>query len=92
MNLILFQIKRKIQKTKQKNYYNLYYEIKSEILDSKIEIDEDEYQENIHKISIPKIITYIHDSIYILISSKIELKKAQQKLEDEKFFKKTTKI
>ena len=53
--------------------YNLYYEIKSEILGSKIEIDEDEYQENINKISIPKLITYIHDSIQILITSKIEL-------------------
>ena len=66
--------------------YNLYYEIKSEILGSKIEIDEDEYQENINKISIPKLITYIHDSIQILITSKIELTKTQQRIEDEKFF------
>ena len=72
--------------------YNLYYEIKSEILGSKIEIDEDEYQENISKISIPKLITYIHDSIQILITSKIELTKTQQRLEDEKFFSKNNKI
>ena len=72
--------------------YNLYYEIKSEILGSKIEIDEDEYQENINKISIPKLITYIHDSIQILITSKIELTKTQQRLEDEKFFSKNNKI
>ena len=72
--------------------YNLYYEIKSEILGSKIEIDEDEYQENISKISIPKLITYIHDSIQILITSKIELTKTQQRIEDEKFFSKNNKI
>ena len=72
--------------------YNLYYEIKSEILGSKIEIDEDEYQENINKISIPKLITYIHDSIQILITTKIELTKTQQRIEDEKFFSKNNKI
>ena len=64
--------------------YNLFYEIKSEILGTKIEIDEDEYQENIKKITIPKLIAYIHDSIQILISTKIELAKNQQKFEDEK--------
>ena len=68
--------------------YNLFYEIKSEILGSKIEIEEDEYQENIKKITIPKLITYIHDSIQILITSKIELSKNQQKLEDEKLLQK----
>ena len=68
--------------------YNLFYEIKSEILGSKIEIEEDDYQENIKKITIPKLITYIHDSIQILISEKIELSKNQQKLEDEKIFSK----
>ena len=71
--------------------YNLFYEIKSEILGSKIEIEEDEYQENLKKISIPKLITYIHDSIQILISTKIELSKNQQKLEDEKNFSKNRK-
>jgi len=64
--------------------YNLFYEIKSEILGTKIEIDEDEYQENIKKITILKLISYIHDSIQILISTKIELAKNQQKFEDEK--------
>ena len=34
--------------------YNLFYEIKSEILGTKIEIEEDEYQENIRNITIPK--------------------------------------
>ena len=64
--------------------YNLFYEIKSEILGTKIEIDEDEYQENFNKIQIPKLIAYIHDSIQILISTKIEIAKNQQKIEDEK--------
>ena len=66
--------------------YNLFYEIKSEILGTKIEIEEEEYQENIKKSTIPKLITYIHDSIQILISSKIELTKNKQKLEDEKIY------
>ena len=47
---------------------------------------------NINKISIPKLITYIHDSIQILITSKIELTKTQQRIEDEKFFSKNNKI
>ena len=84
-----FLNKKKNSEHKNKELlYNLFYEIKSEILGSKIEIEEDEYQENIKKTSIPKLITYIHDSIQILISSKIELTKNQQKLEDEKLFSK----
>ena len=34
--------------------YELFYEIKSEILGCKLEIEEDEYQENIRTITIPK--------------------------------------
>ena len=63
--------------------YNLFYEIKSEILGKKIEIEEDEYQENIRNIKIPKLIQYIHDSIQILLSVKIENAKNEQKIEDE---------
>ena len=66
--------------------YNLFYEIKSEILGKKIEIEEDEYQENIRNITIPKLITYIHDSIQILITKKIEISKNEQKIEDEKYY------
>ena len=87
-----FLNKKKNSEHKNKELlYNLFYEIKSEILGSKIEIEEDEYQENLKKISIPKLITYIHDSIQILISTKIELSKNQQKLEDEKNFSKNRK-
>ena len=68
--------------------YNLFYEIKSEILGVKIEIEEDEYQENATKITIPKLINYIHDSIQILISTKIEISKRQQKIEDDNYYTK----
>ena len=68
--------------------YNLFYEIKSEILGTKIEIEEDEYQENIKKITIPKLIAYIHDSIQILISEKIQLLKNQKKQDDQKMYSK----
>ena len=66
--------------------YNLFYEIKSEILGTKIEIEEDEYQENIRNITIPKLILYIHESIQILISNKIESSKNEQKIEDNKYY------
>ena len=66
--------------------YELFYEIKSEILGCKIEIEEDEYQENIKAITIPKLVNYIHDSIQILIQKKIEDSKKEQKEKDEKYF------
>lgn len=68
--------------------YNLFYEIKSEIVGKKIEIDEDEYQQNVTKVTIPKLINYIHDSIQILITTKIEISKRQQKDEDDKYYMK----
>ena len=66
--------------------YELFYEIKSEILGTKIEIDEDEYQENIKNTAIPKLVKYIHDSIQILIQKKIDDSKKEQKEEDKKNF------
>ena len=66
--------------------YNLFYEIKSEILNSKIEIEEDEYQENINSTTIPQLINYIHDSIQILLKKKIEDSKEEQKELDKKFY------
>ena len=59
--------------------YELYFEIKSEILGQKIEIEEDEYKENLKKASIPNLIKYIHDSIQILINKKIDETKIKQK-------------
>ena len=66
--------------------YNLFYEIKSEILNTKIEIEEDEYQENINSTTIPQLINYIHDSIQILLKKKIEDSKEEQKELDKKFY------
>ena len=66
--------------------YNLFYEIKSEILNSKIEIEEEEYQENINSTTIPQLVNYIHDSIQILLKKKIEDTKEEQKEIDKKFF------
>ena len=71
--------------------YELFYEIKSEILGTKIEIDEDEYQDNIKSITIHKLVKYIHDSIQILIKKKIEESKLEQKEEDKKNLSKMNK-
>ena len=70
--------------------FNLFYEIKSEIIGKKIEIDEEEYQDNLSKTSIPNLISYIHDSIQILITNKIETAKIEQKQEDTKLFQNPT--
>ena len=43
--------------------YTLFYEIKSEIIGDKIELEEDEYQENVRSITIPNLVKYIHNSI-----------------------------
>ena len=64
--------------------YNLFYEIKSEIINSKIEIEEEEYQENINSTTIPQLVNYIHDSIQILLKKKIEDTKEEQKEIDKK--------
>ena len=65
--------------------YELFYEIKSEILGTKIEINEDEYQENVKTSTIPILIRYIHDSIQILIQKKTE-SISESKLEDKNNF------
>ena len=66
--------------------YTLFYEIKSEILGDKIELEEEEYQENVRTITIPNLVKYIHNSIQILIIKKIEDTKEKQKEEDEKYY------
>ena len=66
--------------------YNLFYEIKSEILNTKLEIEEDEYQENIKTTTIPQLVNYIHDSIQILLKKKIEDSKEEQRELDKKFY------
>lgn len=67
--------------------YTLFYEIKSEILGKKIEIEEDQYQENVKNITIPKLIDYIHDSIQILLKKIIDdTAKNQKQIDEENFF------
>ena len=66
--------------------YELFYEIKSEILGCKIEIEEDEYQENVRAITIPKLVDYLHDSIQILIKKKIDDAKIEQKKRDKSYY------
>ena len=66
--------------------YELFFEIKSEILGQKIEIEEDEYRDNLKKTSIPNLVKYIHDSIQILINKKIEEIKIKQKNDDNKYY------
>ena len=61
--------------------YTLFYEIKSEILGCKIEIDEEEYQENVRDITIPKLVDYLHESIKILVEKKMdEVKKSNRNM------------
>ena len=50
--------------------YNLFYELKSEIQGCKIEIDEDEYEENVKSTSFQTIFKYVRDTIQILLQTK----------------------
>ena len=68
--------------------YELFYEIKSELLGCKIEMDEEDFQSNIKKITIPKLVDYLHDSIQILIRKKIEDTKQEQKIIDKEYYEK----
>ncbi len=47
--------------------YTLFYELTSEIKEAKIEIDEDDYEENIRTTTVFQIIEYIYQSIQILL-------------------------
>ena len=71
----------------KENLYALFYEIISEIKGCKIEIEEEEFQENIESISMKQLINYIKDSIKLLIKNKIEEAKENQKKEDLKKLK-----
>ena len=63
----------------KESLYSLFYEITSEIKGEKIEIDEEEFQDNIKSISMSQLINYIHDSIQILLKKKIQDAKEEQK-------------
>ena len=47
--------------------YTLFYELTSEIKEAKIEIDEDDYEENVRTTTVFQIIEYIYQSIQILL-------------------------
>ena len=66
--------------------YELFYEIKSELLGCKIEIDEEDFQENIRATTIPRLVNYLHDSIQILVKKKIDEAKQEQKNEDIQYY------
>ena len=53
-------------KVKEK-LYTLFYELTSELKETKIEIDEDEYEENIRTSSVFQIIDYIYQTLQILL-------------------------
>ena len=75
----------KIRNLKSKEeLYSLFYEITSEIKGDKIEIEEEEFQDNIKSISMSQLIKYIHDSIHILLKKKMQDAKEEQKKEDLK--------
>ena len=50
--------------------YNLFYELKSEIQGCKIEIDEEEYEDNVRSITFSNIFKYVRDCIQILLKTK----------------------
>lgn len=73
---------------KTKGYlYSLYYEILGEIKGEKISVEQDDYEENLRTIKIPKLIHYIRESIQILLDRKIEEYKryAEEEKSEEDF-------
>ena len=60
--------------------YTLFYELTSEIKGCKIEIDEDEYQENIRTITFTQLVTYVRDSIQILLKKNSDIIKEKDEL------------
>ena len=66
------------EKKKKEMLYTLFYELTSEIKGCKIEIDEDEYQENIRTINFTQLINYVRDSIQILLKKKSDLIKEKE--------------
>jgi hypothetical protein len=67
--------------------YELYIEIKEEIIGKKIEIESNNYEELIIRTEIPTIINYIKESIPILIKRKLEEEKKKIKNEKKINFK-----
>jgi hypothetical protein len=68
----------------KEDLYTLFYEIISEIKGCKIEMDEEEFQENIQLITMDQLINYIKDALNILINQKVYESKEKQKKNDFK--------
>ena len=49
------------------NLFSLYYELTSEIKGKKIEIDEDEYEDNLRVTPLNQIVNYVRECIMILL-------------------------
>ena len=60
--------------------YTLFYELTREIKGCKIEIDEDEYQENIRTITFTQLVTYVRDSIQTLLKKNSDIIKEKDEL------------
>ena len=65
-NYLLNDFEEKENKIKEKLYI-LFYELTSEIKEAKIEIDEEDYEENIKSTNVFQIIEYIYQSLQILL-------------------------
>ena len=63
--------------TKEKEMlYMLFYDLTSEIKGKKVNIEKEDFEENLRLISFAQIIKYIEDSIKILIKKKVDEYKA----------------
>jgi hypothetical protein len=49
------------------NLYSLYYELTSEIKGQKIELDEEEYEDNLRATPLNQIVNYVRESVMILL-------------------------
>ena len=71
--------KEKLSLNEKELLYCLFYEVTSEIKNLKIEIEEEDYKNNIRSISSNQLIEYLHDSIKILLKKKFEEGKEEGK-------------
>ena len=67
--------------------YDLFYEIISAIKNTKIEFDNEIYNNKLKKIPTKQLIEYIHDSINILLNQRFDEGREKQKIDDMKKFK-----
>ncbi len=75
--------KEKLSLNEKELLYCLFYEVTSEIKNLKIEIEEEDYKNNIRSISSNQLIEYLHDSIKILLKKKFEEGKEEGKKEEK---------